>query len=196
MKNFFLLITGLALAVMATGCELNVNAKKASTDSPGSSTTQQTTPDTASTLPPATSTPPATTPPVTQPAATGDALDISGAALLGPHAGIKAGSAAVTRAMHSADIGSGKVRMSFDALNWSTDNGTDGGVYIFWVEGSQVFGGWFDWHGVGQTVKGLENIYGGYLDMKQPPSGATVYFAIVSLNGSERTSVAQSPTKW
>lgn len=125
-----------------------------------------------------------------------DDLNISSAIMLGPHKDLVAQNATITRAMTSANVSGGTVSMAFDKLNWPTEGGCDGGVYIFWKWEGQVWGGWFDWHGVNQTVKGLENIYGGYLDGKKPPAGQPVYFAIVNLKGAERTNVKKSDSTW
>jgi hypothetical protein len=128
-----------------------------------------------------------------------DDLDISSADLLGPHDDDDARTAPITRTMHSANVEGGNVRMSYDDLGWPTRSGsktTDGGVYIFWLEGSQVVGGFFDHHGVGQKVKTLGNVHGGYLDGRQPPTGATVYFALVSYECDQRTNVKRSESTW
>lgn len=128
-----------------------------------------------------------------------DQLDISGAVSLGTHAGISAQNATITRTLYAASKEGGSVSLSFDELNWPTQGGgkkVDGGVWIFWVDGGQVLGGLFDFHGVGQTSKTLENIYGGYLSGKKPAPGAPIWFALVSLDGRQRTNVAQSQTPW
>jgi hypothetical protein len=124
-----------------------------------------------------------------------DDLDISQAVTLGQHK-IPAQNAALTRQMHHANKHGGHVSMSFDTLNWPSRAAIDGGVYIYWQEGSRVVGGLFDFHRTGQTHKTLENIYGGYLSGKQPSRGTAVYFCIVSSDGSERTSVKLSTNPW
>ncbi len=128
-----------------------------------------------------------------------DDLDISGARQLGPHANLSAAHAAVTRLLYSANVSGGSVELSFDTLHWPAKRGkktVDGAVYIFWVSGGQVIGGYFDAHAVGQTRKGLENIHGGYLNGRKPGKGDTVYFALVSLDGRQRTNVKRSNTTW
>jgi hypothetical protein len=135
------------------------------------------------------------------PAATAgaDELDISSARMLGPHKDMVAQHAAITRALYAANKAGDSVRLSFEPLSWPSRGSPkkiDGGVYLFWESGGGVVGGLFDWHGVGQTSKGLENVHGGYLDGQRPPGGAAIWFCIVSLNADERTNVARSDTPW
>jgi hypothetical protein len=196
MKNIktFICALGLGLCCISsllvnTGCELNVNADQNGSNGGGTPS------------PTPTNTPPPGPGPTNQPPSTNyyDQLDISGAVLLGPHKGKPIKRAAVTRVLTKADKTGDTVHMSFHSLNWpSTGSGKriDGGCYIFWYNGSQLYGGLFDWHGVGQTVKTLGNIPGGYLDGQQPPNGATIWFCILNLDSTERTTVTQSKTTW
>lgn len=193
MKNFQWL-KAVCTAVVATwfcGCELNSSSPEVA--EPATQQTQTT--DTVTT-------PPSTTVPTTAPAApvgSADDLDISAAKSYAPTAYPTAPGASITRMLFSANISGDHVNLSFESLNWPEKSGAktiDGGVYIFWLEGSQVVGGYFDAHAVGQTSKGLENIHGGYLNGHRPPRGATVYFALVSIDGKQRTNVKRSETTW
>lgn len=150
-----------------------------------------------------TNTTPVAQPPAPQPTpAGGDAIDVSNYVVLSKHKDLKAGKASITKAMYSAKIEGGNVRMSFEQpLNWSTQTGSngktiDGSVHIFWYEGSTLYGGMFDWHGVNQTVKTLSNIPGGYLDGKQPPKGAQVWFCLINRECTQRTNVVKSDNTW
>jgi len=131
-----------------------------------------------------------------------DAIDISRCVTLSKHAKVKPQNARITSIMHSARIEGGNVRFSFDKpLNWSKETGSngktiDGRCYIFWYEGSTLYGGHFDWHGLDQNVKTLNNIPGGYLDGKQPPKGSPVWFCLVNREGDKRTSVCRSSNNW
>lgn len=176
-----------------TGCEVNSNATESSGTNEVPTSTGTSTNTTPTPVPVTTNTTPTT------PTTYGDELDISSAVMLGPHKDMVAQRAAITRAMYSANIEGDKVKMSFETLNWPEKSGskvTDGAVYIFWITGGQVIGGYFDAHSVGQTTKGLENIYGGYLDGQQPPKGSTVYFALVSYDVKQRTNTKRSNTTW
>lgn len=127
-----------------------------------------------------------------------DDLNISHAQTLGTRSDIVAQNATITRKLHAADVSDGSVVLAFDELNWPVQGGgkkTDGTVHLFWKDGDQVVGGSFDAHAVGQTVKGLENVYGGYLG-KRPAKGATVYFCMVSHDNAQRTNVKKSATPW
>lgn len=129
----------------------------------------------------------------------GDELDISGARMLGPHKDMVAQNARITRGMYAADKEGNLVQMAFEDLNWPSEGSgkkLDGGVYIFWDDGGGIVGGLFDWHAVGQTAKTLENIHDGYLDGREPPRGAAIWFAIVSMDASERTNVKRSDSAW
>ncbi len=125
-----------------------------------------------------------------------DELNISAAVMLGPHKAQVAQNATITREMNSSDVNGSMVSYSFEQLNWPVSEGCDGGCYVFWELNGQAVGGLFDAHGAGQTVKSLENIYGGYLDGKRPAKGQTVYFAFVNLDGTERTNVKKSVNPW
>lgn len=188
------IFTGLLLAWFCTGCEISMFGDGVDDAAKNTTTTYTATPASTPTDSAAKSIPAPT------PAVDGrDQLDISGAKSLGTHAGISAQNAAITRTLYAASKEGDNVSLSFEPLNWPTQGGgkkVDGGVWLFWVEGSQVVGGLFDFHGVGQTSKTLENVYGGYLSGKKPAKGQTIYFALVSLDGKQRTNVAQSQTTW
>ncbi len=128
-----------------------------------------------------------------------DQLDISGAILLGPHSGVAIKSAPITRNLFAASIEGGLVNFSMDRLGWPVPNqpvaGVDARTFIFWREGSQVYGGQFDWQRPGQTAKTLKNVYDGYLG-RRPPKGAPVWFALCRIDARERTNVAISQNPW
>ncbi len=124
--------------------------------------------------------------------ATGDAIDLAkGWKRYGQHK-VEPQKMRVTRQLYSAKNLGDTVRLSFEPLGWPTHSGkkvTDGGVVIFWEEGSGYAGGFFDAHGVGQTQKTQENIFGGYLEGHQPPKGAPVWYCIVNWPFTERTTI-------
>ncbi len=125
-----------------------------------------------------------------------DQLDISQLRLL---KGSLQANARITRKLYAASKEGDFVNLSFDPLNWPTIGTTkkaDGGVFMFWKKGNEVVGGLFDMHKVGQEAKTLVNIYGGYIGGQQPARGARIYFCIVSLDGAQRTNVAESQTRW
>ena len=140
-----------------------------------------------------TSTEPASAP---APSFEGDELNVSSARSLGTHSGIRPQDARVTRAMYSANKEGDVVRMDFDTLNWPKDGQLDGRVCMYWKDGGEVIGGHFDWHKVGQTVKTLENINGGYLGGKRPAKGSPIWFCIINNAGTERTNMKQSSSNW
>lgn len=137
--------------------------------------------------PPATNSPPVVTNAVV------DEVDISGARITSKHKH-NPGNIPVTATLNSSRPEGSNVRLSFSGLeSWSKHKGektTDGGVCILWrdVDGA-LTGGWFDHHGVGQTVKTMNNIPGGYLDGKEPPPGAEVWFYLVNYEFTKRTNV-------
>lgn len=104
-----------------------------------------------------------------------------------------------TRKMLSAKIEGDHSRTSFVTLNWPQKGGkktTDGGCVIAWLENGVLYYGIFDWHGVGQTYKTMDNIMGGYMDGRHPPPGAPVWFAIVNYAYTERTTLKRSENNW
>lgn len=198
-KTSFLPLLGAALCFAATlafntGCELNVNADDGGGDGGGGVVNPP-----PSTPPGSTNQPPSTN--VTPTAGTYDQLNISGAVMFGPHARIKPSGARVTRGgLYKADKDGDHVRISFDPLNWpqqsSKGKSIDARCFIFWYQGTQLVGGMFDWHAVGQTYKTLGNVYHGYLSGQQPPKGATIWFCLTNIAGTERTFVTKSKTTW
>lgn len=128
-----------------------------------------------------------------------DQLNISGAILLGPHAGVPVKSAAITRNLFATSIENGLVYYTQDNLGWPTVSSPVSGVnarsYIFWLEGSQVYGGQYDWLRPGQNAKTINNVNAGYLG-RRPARGAQVWFANVKVDGRERTNVAVSQNPW
>ena len=189
---YFRILAALALIAVVgffgTGCEVNVGAKQAVTNGVPTSTTNPT--STTQTNPITQTTTPIPTNFV-------DELDVSGAITYGTHADFKPQNAQPTQILYKSDIASGKVYLDFQPLTgWPLDNGTDGGVCIFWYEGGNVVGGMFDWHGVGQTIKLLENIYGGYLAGHVPKHGDTVWFCIIGNGDKVRTTVTTSSATW
>jgi len=130
-----------------------------------------------------------------------DQLNVSNVKLLGTHKKVNPANARITRTLRSANIDGSNVRLDYETLNWPDNNSgigsnIDGRVYIFWMEGSTVTGGHFEWKRPGQTSKGLSNIETGYLEGKKPPRGATVWFCLLNNVGDERTNVVQSKTPY
>lgn len=184
----------LLLVMVNMGCSIDNTDSNASENVVEQATGQDT-----STPPPAAAPSPEPTP--APPISTDgrDQLNIAGAIMLGPHAGVPIKSAPVTRNMYAASIEGGLVNFSVDRLGWPVPNspvaGVDARTYIFWAEGSQVYGGQFDWQRPGQTSKTLDNVKNGYLG-RRPPSGAPVWFALCRIDGNERTNVAISQNPW
>jgi hypothetical protein len=194
--NFFLCT--MLLLVINLGCSVDNTDSGASQDVVNQATGQNTAnPPPAAEPPPAPAPEPTPAPPISTDGR--DQLNIAGAILLGPHAGVPIKSAAITRNLYAASIEGGLVNFSVDRLGWPVPGtpvaGVDARTYIFWVEGSQVYGGHFDWQRPGQTSKTLENIKDGYLG-RRPPSGAPVWFALCRIDGRERTNVAISQNPW
>lgn len=100
----------------------------------------------------------------------------------------------ITRQLYAAENNGDTVRLKFEPLGWSTekdkDKTIDGGVCIVWQDGATWLGGLFDHHGVGQTTKTQANIPDGYLDGKQPPRGAPVYYFLVNRERNQRSTIA------
>lgn len=127
----------------------------------------------------------------------GDAISIEGMSFPGRP---NAAKARITRTLHRCGISGGNATLNFDRLGWSTETGKngktiDGGVYIFWAEGGKTRGGFFDWHGLNQTSKTMNNIPE-ILDGAQPPKDADVFFCIVNREGTQRTNVEKSENRW
>lgn len=146
--------------------------------------------------------PPAPDPVVTnQPPAPipGDDVDIRGAQIASKHKH-NPSAATITAQLTSARIEGSNVRLAFSGIDWPAQTGsngksTDGGVCILWRESSgALVGGFFDHHGVGQIVKTLENIPGGYMDGKQPAHGAPVWFYLIDYANKHRTNVKAGGT--
>jgi len=132
---------------------------------------------------------------------TGDAIDLAkGWHGLGTHAKIDLRKAQVTRQLYTAKNNGSNATFSYEPLGWSQETGSngktiDGRVFIIWQDGTGGYtGGHFDWHGVGQTTKTQANIPGGYLQGKQPPAGAPVWYCLVNREGSQRTNIAPGGT--
>lgn len=182
-----------AVAVTGPGCSIDNTDSGASENVVNQATGQ----NTASEQPAQPASAPAPAPPIATDGR--DQLNISGAILLGPHSGVAIKSAPVTRSLFAASIEGGLVNFSMDRLGWPVPNepvaGVDARTFIFWVEGSQVYGGQFDWQRPGQTAKTLNNVYAGYLG-RRPPKGAPVWFALCRIDGRERTNVAISQNPW
>jgi hypothetical protein len=81
------------------------------------------------------------------------------------------------------------VNFTFSTYPWS-----DAGLVHFFVwQGDHWQGGKFDWiRKGGQSVKGLENIYGGYNGLSAPASGTRVAFAWTSADGDTRSNLAET----
>ena len=140
--------------------------------------------------------PPDTIPPVTNtpPEPNGqDAVNITGATLLGHHANVDPARAAVTRHLNGAELRDGKLWLDYaEALGWPDadgEPGTCGRNYLYWVGGDGLLrGGHFEWTTDGRRDRGLVNIYDGYLG-EMPPAGAACYTVTVRNNDVERTNV-------
>jgi hypothetical protein len=189
------LLASIFVALVVVGCSVDNSDSGASEEVVSQATGQE--PASTPTETPVAEPTPSPAPPVVTDGS--DQLNISGAILLGPHAAVPIKSAAVTRNLYAASIDGGLVQFSVDRLNWPIPNepvaGVDARTYIFWVEGSQVYGGHFDWQRPGQTSKTLNNVYAGYLGRK-PPKGGPVWFALCSVDGRQRTNVAISQNPW
>lgn len=166
MKKILALIVGLSLSIFGSGCEWDAGGGGGGGSDGGVSSKGP------------------------------DDIDVSNSISYGTHQGVLIQNATITRKLHSADQSDGFVGLSFDPLNWPTQGRVDGRVFLLWEENGQVIGGMFDWHARGQTVKTLENALHGYLGGKRPPKGATVYFALTNINGTERTNVKRSNNPW
>lgn len=127
-----------------------------------------------------------------------DAIPADQIEIIGKHK-MSPAKAAPSARLHSAKIEGGNVRLSFDPLGWPTQSSkgktVDGGVIIVWQSGGKFVGGWFDHHGQGQKVKTLSNIFGGYVDGRQPPPGP-VWFYLISYSGRERSNIVRSSNDW
>lgn len=166
MKKILLLVVGLSVAAVVSGCEWDAGSSGGDDGEVGSSSSGP------------------------------DDINVSSSVSYGTHQGVLIQNATITRKLHAADQAGGFVALSFDPLNWPNQGKVDGRVFLLWEENGQVIGGMFDWHGRGQTVKTLENALQGYLGGKRPPKGATVYFALTNINGTERTNVKKSNNPW
>lgn len=92
----------------------------------------------------------------------------------------------------SASISGDYVHFTWDIWPWGNSLEL---VHFFWWNGTTWQGGKFDWiRSPGQSVKGLENIEGGYNGLRPPPSGTRVAFAWTSEDGDERSNLAT--TTW
>ncbi|MCE9614654.1 MAG: hypothetical protein K8T26_10290 [Lentisphaerae bacterium] len=93
----------------------------------------------------------------------------------------------------SAEIfdGGHKVRFSYSHYPWSSD----GLAHFFVWNGSTWEGGKFDFiRKGGQSIKLMENVYGGYNGLRVPRSGTPVAFAWTDLKGTQRSNL--SKTVW
>lgn len=121
-----------------------------------------------------------------------DALDVSGGTVqVASNNKMQPSEAMITKRMISARIAGGLVHWQYDSLGWSVKPGskpTNGRCHIYWQEGGTIYGGHFDWLGVGQQAKTLGNVSNGYLT-RRPPSGTTVYFCLISHDKRERTNL-------
>lgn len=138
-------------------------------------------------------------PPEPEQPARRDAIDLSNAISLGTHAGTTPQRATIVGEMISARIEGGNVRMTYNK-GWNeggSRKGDAGRCYIYWLgNDGQPHGGHYDWLTKDQSVKTLGNIYGGYLGGEQPPHGAEVYFGLLSIDGSKRTTFIKSENNW
>lgn len=127
------------------------------------------------------------------PSVSGDAIDISGATLLGPHR-VKGNpaKARVTVNLKSAKMENGKMWLEYGSVpNWPNadgEPGCSGRNYIFWKAGDVLRGGHWEWQTNGRRDRGLKNIYNGYLG-EVPPKHAPCWTVTVRNNMSERSNV-------
>lgn len=99
--------------------------------------------------------------------------------------------------MSSATIVGDKVRFVFDHYDWplNADGGCDAIACMFYVRVGEITGGKFDWiRKGGQTVKGLENVSGGYHGHSMPAKDTASWFMFVSVDGKQRTNCVKA--KW
>ena len=119
---------------------------------------------------------------------------------VGKHLNTSVHGARITRAMHSASMGSDKVSFSIDKSTWTPDGPCDGLVMAFWPDGSRggggLVGGVFEHHKIGQTVKLLENIVNGYVAGLCPAKGMPVFYGLISYDGKERTNLVRASNNW
>lgn len=141
---------------------------------------------------------PAVAKPSTAPAGQVDPVDIASFRCIGKNR-FTLRDAAVTRKLYTAKQAGDHALMSFEPLGFPVREGkkrTDGGVAIFWLENGTLVGGIFDWHGVGQTRKTMDNIPSGYMEGKQPPEGADIWFCILAYGYRQRTNLCKAPEPW
>ena len=144
-------------------------------------------PMTVEPLPP---TPPAPQPPTVVPdpvpaPATGDAIDISKARTISKYtksipAMPVAGTLEVTK------LTTRSVAFKTSEEPWMKGWGR---IAIAWYEGSTLILGEFDAVKPNDREKELENIHGGYIQNKQPPKGAQVWFVFYDLACKQRSTV-------
>ena len=123
-------------------------------------------------------------------ASAGDELDISNGRTISKYVRNLPGMP-VTRKLNEASLGS-KATFAYDELNWPKKDGnkvTDARVFIIFHEGGDLILGDFDAKAVGQTSKGLENIFGGYIQGHIPAPGTTCWLCLCSWDGKQRTNV-------
>lgn len=127
---------------------------------------------------------------------TGENLDLS---RVTKWLGANYGNAKETIKMSSAIIiqGDSRVNFKFDPYSWplNDDGGCDAIACMFYIQGDGITGGKFDWiRKGGQTVKGLENVKGGYQGHSMPAHGTDSWFMFVSCDGKQRMNAVKA--KW
>lgn len=135
-------------------------------------------------------------PPV-NPGANGDAVDIAGAVLLGPHG--RRGDPARARVLpflRAARTDPRSLWLDYDGFpawpNADGEPGTCGRNCIFWRRGDgRLTGGHFEWTTAGRRDRGLKNIRAGYLG-EQPARGQECWTCTVRNNWTERSNVVSA----
>jgi hypothetical protein len=99
--------------------------------------------------------------------------------------------AKVTGKISEASISGDKMYFSYGDLGWPSqgeEKKVNAVCCIFYATDSGPVGGKFDYLGVGQTAKTLDNLEGeGYGGITMPPHGRDAWAMFFSLDGSQRT---------
>lgn len=100
---------------------------------------------------------------------------------------------APTKKMLSASCNNSRFSYDYEKLDWhikTSEKATaDAIICVFAIRDGKLVGGKFDWKRVGQKVKGMENIRGGYIKGFDIVKGEECYLALVSIEGKQRTNL-------
>jgi hypothetical protein len=115
-----------------------------------------------------------------------DAVDISGAVMLGPH-NVQGNP---QRAPITVTLTGARMDNTFLYLDYASKPAWAGRNYIFWrMPDRSIRGGHFEWGGTpGNYRRMLANIRNGYL-RELPPAGAECWTLVIKEDMSERTNV-------